>query len=318
MITNPAATITKAASKQTYYTILLLVDRGRVDDAMQAYAYFRWLDDVLDSDSGSRTERISLLERQKSLLEKCYLGYTLGDINDQEQMLVKLIQRDHEENSGLQSFLRNMMQVLDFDAKRRGRLISNVELTQYTHSLAVAVTDVLHHFIGHVQPSSNNGARYMAATGAHITHLLRDTLEDIQAGYFNIPQEYLTAKGISPQDVESEYYRDWIRERSSQARACFQSGKEYLAQVESVRCRIAGYAYIAPFELVLEALERSDYRLTSKYPMGTGLGAAMRMSGSVLSFAFPPPMYTRERDKPRKLEIVQGQSTRKWKWRTKS
>jgi len=33
MITTPAASITKAASTQTYYTIRFLVDRERVGDA---------------------------------------------------------------------------------------------------------------------------------------------------------------------------------------------------------------------------------------------------------------------------------------------
>ena len=46
-----ASSITKAASKQTYYTIRFLVDRERVADAYRAYAYFRWVDDTLDSDN---------------------------------------------------------------------------------------------------------------------------------------------------------------------------------------------------------------------------------------------------------------------------
>jgi len=40
-----AATITRTASKQTYYTIRFLVDAGLVEDAYRAYAYFRWVDD---------------------------------------------------------------------------------------------------------------------------------------------------------------------------------------------------------------------------------------------------------------------------------
>ena len=44
-----AARITQNASKQTYYTIRLLVDRDLVPDAYRAYAYFRWVDDVLDA-----------------------------------------------------------------------------------------------------------------------------------------------------------------------------------------------------------------------------------------------------------------------------
>ena len=48
-----APAITKAASKQTYYTIRFLVDHDRVEDAYRAYAYFRWVDDTLDAGSSS-------------------------------------------------------------------------------------------------------------------------------------------------------------------------------------------------------------------------------------------------------------------------
>jgi len=138
MITSPASSITKAASKQTYYTIRWLVDRERLDDAYRAYGYFRWVDDVLDADSGSgpvlskveASKRRAFLERQKSLLESCYRGEPPQDANIQEKMLVELVQRDHEKNSGLQSYLRNMMLVMDFDARRRGRLISQIELNE--------------------------------------------------------------------------------------------------------------------------------------------------------------------------------------------
>jgi hypothetical protein len=47
MITDLASSITKAASKQTYYTIRYLVDRERVEDAYRTYGYFRWMDDIL-------------------------------------------------------------------------------------------------------------------------------------------------------------------------------------------------------------------------------------------------------------------------------
>ncbi len=124
MTISIASLITKAASKQTYYTIRFLADRDRVDDAYRAYGYFRWVDDTLDADSGSAPERMAFLERQKSLLEKCYQGEAPRDANLQEKMLVELVQHDQEKNSGLQLYLRNMMQVMDFDARRRGRLIS--------------------------------------------------------------------------------------------------------------------------------------------------------------------------------------------------
>ena len=194
--------ITKAASTQTYYTIRYLVDRDRVTDAYRAYAYFRWVDDSLDTETGSSLDRSAFIERQRSLLEKCYRGETPRDVDIQEMMLIELIHNDTEKNSGLQCYLRNMMAVMTFDAERRGRLISQIELNEYTRSLASAVTEAMHYFIGHRYYSPRNEARYLAVTAAHITHMLRDTFDDVRAGYYNIPREVLDANHITPQDMQ--------------------------------------------------------------------------------------------------------------------
>src|SRR5678816_3794171 len=218
MATSPAALITKAASKQTYYTIRFLVDRDRIDDGYRAYGYFRWVDDVLDAVDGSRSERMAFLERQKRLLEECYRGVFPRDANFQEEMLVELIANDHEAASGLQTYLRHMMLVMDFDARRRGRLISQVELNEYTRWLATAVTEALHYFIGHHDLAPQDETRYLAVSAAHIAHMLRDTFDDLQAGYYNVPREVLEANHIGPQDVHSDAYRGWVRGRVLLAR----------------------------------------------------------------------------------------------------
>src|SRR5215212_3080049 len=189
-------TITKAASKQTYYTIRFLVDRDRTADAYRAYAYFRWVDDTLDGESLSNQARLFFLVRQKSLLDKCYQGQSIQDATLEEQMLIGLVQHDHKKNSGLQSYLRNMMRVMEFDARRRGRLISQAELNEYTLCLATAVTEALHYFIGNKSYAPHNETRYLAVTGAHIAHMLRDTFDDLQAGYYNIPREVLESKHL--------------------------------------------------------------------------------------------------------------------------
>ena len=93
---NLAASITKAASQQTYYTIRLLADRDLLDDAYRAYAYFRWVDDCLDLPSGSSAERLAFIGRQKSLLESCYRQAFPLDVNANEQMLVDLVHHDVE------------------------------------------------------------------------------------------------------------------------------------------------------------------------------------------------------------------------------
>jgi phytoene/squalene synthetase len=283
MTTNPASSITKAASKQTYSTIRFLVDRERVDDAYQAYAYFRWVDDALDADSSSGSERSAFIERQKLLLEKCYRGEPPQDVNIQEKMLVELVQHDPEKNSGLQTYLRNMMLVMDFDAGRRGRLISQVELNEYTRWLASAVTEAMHYFIGHEDYAPQDETRYLAVSAAHITHMLRDTFDDVQAGYYNIPREVLEANHIGPQDVHSAAYRVWVKSRVQLAREYFEAGRGYLARVQNLRCRLAGFAYTARFEWLLDTIERKGYSLRPQYSERRSIGTGLRMSWLVLS-----------------------------------
>jgi phytoene/squalene synthetase len=242
-----APAITKTASTQTYYTIRYLVDSERVADAYRAYAYFRWVDDSLDAESMTGVERSAFIQRQKSLLEKCYRGESLSGANIQESMLVDLVRADHEKKSGLQYYLRNMMAVMTFDADRRGRLISQMELNEYTHLLASAVTEAMHYFIGHCCYSPHDETRYLAVTAAHITHMLRDTFDDVQAGYFNIPREVLDANHQNP------------------------------------RCRLAGFAYTARFEWLLDTFEKEGYILRPQYDERKSLRTGLRMVTSALS-----------------------------------
>jgi phytoene/squalene synthetase len=288
---SPASAITKAASKQTYYTIRFLVDRARVEDAYRAYAYFRWVDDVLDADSGSgpvlseveASERRAFLERQKSLLEECIRGQAPRDANIQEKMLVELVQSDPGKNSGLRAYLRNMMLVMDFDVRRRGRLIAQVELNEYTRWLAIAVTEAMHYFIGQGAFAPRDETRYLAVSAAHITHMLRDTCDDVRAGYYNTPREVLEANHIGPQDVHSGAYRAWVRSRVKLAREYFEAGRVYFRRVQNTRHRLAGFAYMARFEWLLETIEREGFILRPQYNERKSIGTGLRMSWLALS-----------------------------------
>ena len=286
--------ITRAASSQTYYTIRLLVDRSRVADAYRAYAYFRWVDDILDAEgqpgSASQTteqlERVRFLDRQRSLLNRCLGGETPRDVNDHEAMLVDLAGHDDRSSDGLEAYLRNMMLVMEFDIRRRGRLVSQGELDDYTHWLAIAVTEAMHHFIGNGAASPHDDTRYLAVSGAHILHMLRDTYSDIQAGYYNVPAEVLEANSIGPEDVGTEAYRAWVRARVQLAREYLDVGAGFFARVENVRHRLAGLAYIARFEWLIETLERDGFRVRPEYAERNSVTTGLRLGLHLLPAAF--------------------------------
>jgi phytoene/squalene synthetase len=302
MSTHPKATwllasdITRTASKQTYYTIRFLVDRDLVTQAYLAYAYFRWVDDIVDADTGTKSERLAFLRRQRDILEVCYGGHNSEDVTPEEAMLVDLIKADRDlanlgknepdTTSGLQIYLSKMMSVMEFDVERRGRGISQCELDDYSRSLAIAVTEALHYFIGHDCATEKSERRYLAVRAAHITHMLRDAGEDTTAGYFNIPQKYSEDQELSYLDFDHPSYRDWVSNRINLARRFFQIGREYIAQVRNMRCQLAGYAYIARFEWMLKVIEHDGYRLRGEYPERKSVGAGLWMVWRTASSLF--------------------------------
>jgi len=293
--------ITLAASRQTYYTIRFLVDGPRRGGAYRAYAYFRLVDDILDGAARYRgallevgsPERARFLDRQKGLLERCLRGETPPNASRHEQMLVELVRHADLADGSLESYLRHMMRVMDFDVRRRGRLVTRAELDEYPRWLAVAVTDAMHYFIGSGPAAPNDGTRYAAVTGAHILHMLRDTYVDLPAGYVNVPREVLEANAIRPEDVHSTAYRAWVEERVELARAHLDAGKSYFAQIGHARHRLAGLAYIARFEWMIRALERDGFRLRPEYAERDRLAIGLGVGLSVMSRAFRVPHLAR-------------------------
>jgi len=272
-----AQSITWLGSKQTYFTARLMVDKELVNDFYRAYAYFRWADDTIDVSAKSREERISFIKRQSDLIDRLYRGERPDDLAPEEDIVADLISHDEQEDSKLQSFIRNMFAIIEFDAYRRAQVISHQELTWYSNCLGKAVVDGIQHFIGNGHPYPAGDNRYLAAIAAHIAHLLRDMLLDTAHGFINIPREYLEAHAINPEDVDSPAFRAWVQSRVHQARQYFCEGKHYLDELDVLRCKIVAYWYCARFEGVLDTIERDGYILRAVYDERHRLGTLLRI-----------------------------------------
>ncbi len=280
-----AAGVTRHASTQSYLTIRTLADPAYRRDAFALYAYFRWLDDQVDEALGTVAERVALVERQRRLMAGA--GPAPATAAPPERLLVGLLRRPdgvpRADAAGARLAVAAMLDVMAFDATRRGRRVTGPELDGYTHTLAVAVTEALHHCIGHGAGSPHDASRYVAVTGAHIAHMLRDLRQDVAIGYLNVPAEVLAA-GAAP-DEDSTALRAWVRERVSLARACFATGRTYLAHLDSTRCRLAGHAYIARFEWVLDVIECEGYHLRECYPERSSLRGGLAIGSAAVRSA---------------------------------
>jgi phytoene/squalene synthetase len=274
-----ARSITWRSSKQSYLTAILLADRDLVDDCLRAYAYFRWADDRIDNDFSSDENRIRFLERQKMLVERCYRRERPADLSPEEEMLADLIAHDRGNADGLQSFIRNFMWVLEFDALRRGRPVLAQDLDSYSAHLAKAVMDGFQYFIGNSHPYPQTPERTLSVLGAHGTHMLRDMREDLAAGYINLPAEQLPSGGLRADDLDGELVRSWVKQEVARARRLLLDGRRYIDSLDVLRCKLAGVWYCARFERVLDLIERDGYRLRMDYPERKNIATWMHIAG---------------------------------------
>ncbi|MGD0173617.1 MAG: squalene/phytoene synthase family protein [Anaerolineales bacterium] len=274
-----ARSVTWRSSKQSYLTAVLLADRNLVDDCLRAYAYFRWADDRIDLDTSSDNDRLRFLERQTKLVESCYRNQRPADITTEEEMLAELIAHDRGNTDGLQSFIRNFLWVLEFDALRRGRPVRAQDLDAYSAHLAKAVMDGFQYFIGNSHPYPKSPDRTLAVLGAHVTHMLRDMREDLASGYVNLPAEHFPSAGLDPDDLDGEFFRAWVRGEVVRARRLLRDGRRYIDSLDVLRCKLAGIWYCARFERVLDLIERDGYRLRTDYPERKNLATWMHIAG---------------------------------------
>ena len=158
-----------------------------------------------------------------------------------------------------------MMRVMAFDVGRRGRLVSGAELDEYTRSLAVAVSDAMHHFIGHGRRHAHDEAGTWPCRARTSSTCCATRYDDLQAGYFNVPREVLEAASIGPGDTDSDAYRAWVAARVELAQRYLDAGRSYFRSVECRRHRLAGLAYIGRFDWLTQTIARDGFRLRPAY-----------------------------------------------------
>jgi hypothetical protein len=83
--------------------------------------------------------------------------------------------------------------------------------------------------------------------------------------------------------VKSEAFHNWVKSRVQLARQYFEAGKAYFARVQNLRCRLAGLAYIARFEWVLDTIESEGYILRPQYNERKSLASGLQMAWLTLS-----------------------------------
>jgi phytoene/squalene synthetase len=171
-----------------------------------------------------------------------------------------------------------MMDIMEFDVKRRDKLISEGELEWYSDTLGTSVIDAILFFVGNTPPFSRDKGGYAAGIAAHMAHMLRDMRADISNGFVNIPREYLEKHGLEPADMDQPAYQSWVRERVKRTRELFVRGRHFLDQLDNLHLRIVGQLYSARFDHVLATIQSDDYLLREDYGNRRAIANWLRMA----------------------------------------
>lgn len=260
-----ARKIVRKSSMQTYLTIGILADRQIKDLAYCAYAYFRWLDDKIDVGLKTTKGRNNFLDKQKKLINLAYKGIFSKTKNLEENMVIELIKSDTSTDSKLKSYITNFLSIIEFDAKRKGKVVTRRNLDWYSKTIGVAVTDCIIHFIDNKSGSMNHKDMYKAATAAHIVHTLRDMSDDIQEGFYNVPREYIVKHKLKLNKCTSPDLAEWVKDRVYTADNMFNLGIKYLYQSPPSRRRFAALLYCYRFLPLLSDIKYDKYILKPQY-----------------------------------------------------
>ncbi|NWF90439.1 MAG: hypothetical protein HXY50_13380 [Ignavibacteriaceae bacterium] len=155
-----------------------------------SFAYLRWVDDFVDNPNIAVSDKEKLVNRQKFLIQqyakKHFEEYKLPE----EAFLYHFIEYANKVNAQiLINAAKKMVEAIgmDVDRLKGDGIFSEAELNFYINTLSKALYDIIIYFFlpGQYQSVQNVlTGRFQARA-----FMMRDIIEDIDAGFINIPRE---------------------------------------------------------------------------------------------------------------------------------
>lgn len=208
------------------------------------YSYFRELDDYVDAPGRDSHDALEVIREQRDLVDKVYVTGRSQPGLPISPVLVE----DRANGKRLRPAVHSMLDVFEFDSRRKGKAVPQQDLMLYSMKLAGAYTGLLLAFI-------EGGTRYQAlgaelAHACHIIHMLRDYRQDRELGYINVPDRV----GAGDQGLSC-----FIDKTVAHVEDLLRRGKERLATIPSLRVKLMAALYCSRYERVLVHIKSSGF-----------------------------------------------------------
>jgi squalene synthase HpnD len=218
-----------AASTSSFYAALRILPATQREAMYQVYAFCRAVDDIADRE-GPRPERVAELTRWRGDIADLYHG---RDIPERLLSLASAIRHYGLEQQDFDAIIDGML----MDAERDIRAPDWATLDLYCDRVASAVGRLSVRIFGVPHEQARPLAHHLGRA-LQLTNILRDLDEDAAIGRLYLPQEALTAAGITDTEPRA------VLAHPNLARACaplLARAREHFAQATRVMdsCRRA-------------------------------------------------------------------------------
>ena len=245
--------------------------RGLRPHMYAIYAYCRGVDDLGDEASGDRLARLEEWERE---LLSCYGG------EPSDVRLIALKQTIKDYTIPAEPFLRLI------EANRRDQRIhrygSFEQLLEYCSYSANPVGELVLHLFGY-RDVERRRLSDATCTALQLANFWQDTSRDLDAGRVYIPLEDIERFGYSEMELLSRRHNGPFRQllafEVNRTREFFREGLDLIPLVAG-RLRLDLRLFSLGGLAVLDAIERSDYRVLQERPtLSKGRKAFLAMRG---------------------------------------
>jgi phytoene/squalene synthetase len=206
-----------ALSKEFKATIILdiIVEKKRRNYLNLVFAYLRWVDDTVDNPKIPVEFKIEFINRQKEIIKELLDENEIEYKTNEEFYISYLIRYSKQyESPQLIEEINNMVEAISWDVERlkKDGIFCDTDLQKYINTMAKSLFNILNIFLLPAR-SNFNPLLYLGKFTAN-AQMLRDLLEDFDAGFINISREDIAKYKLNPKELKKDIHiKEWLKEK---------------------------------------------------------------------------------------------------------
>jgi phytoene/squalene synthetase len=183
-----------------------LIDKPKRDYLNLCFTYLRWTDDIVDNPELPVEQKKKFIEHQKDLISLSISKESFKPSGIEEACLFYFAEYAISVNNIiLLDEVKNMVEAMCMDVKRLegSGIFSNEELEHYINLMSKSIFTILYNFIA-FPGFEYRKEFYLGSKFNTIALMIRDLVEDINAGFINIPEEDINRYKLDVRNLQKD------------------------------------------------------------------------------------------------------------------